>query len=1114
MKDNKFKLFLIIICVIMCISYARLPVLSFLSTEKKELPAIKVAMSDDQSIIVERILYEGLMRSGYQMVAQVTGMRTSIADVNYGDAAILPMQTDGWDIDSDLIKIPVIIDYVEFTTYIRDGDSYEFSDWGDMAGLRISYRLQNAYIANNVWRAEAGELIALNEIDELWAALLGGKADVAILPRIAHFEHRFPQGIKKAAVVERQPCYTYVNKNYDYLVPLLEKAYQKMLADETMTKIQNGQELSDKNIILHINSYNTQVEWERRQIDSIRRNFESDTTVEYRSIDLNSNELHSQASFNTIMSNLIRTDYVANYPDLIIASGDEALEFVVDNYYILFPRAPVVFFGTLGDKSELLYGLEDYITGISETVSFEETSAEILKLYPNTRRIYILNDHYLAKSIKLREEIEESIDSCGLPVEFVFNENRSFEGILEEIRGFEDDKLVLIGNYLTDGEGNFYSETEVRQMVAEASGGPVFCLSASYIGDGTLGGLVSDTDMQNAMVASMVSDILKGKSPAQIPIIADSAPLNQWQFDDAAVKKYKIDLKSLPENYIIVNRSPPVWETNPGEFRMAVALAVLLLLIIGGLILFSRMLAGKQAAAEAASVTKSAFLANMSHEIRTPINAIVGMTSIGMSAGDSERMKYCFTKIEDASKHLLGVINDILDMSKIESGKFELSPQEFSFENMLRRVVGVVNFRIDEKNQKFDVHIDKNIPKNLIGDDQRIAQVITNLLSNAVKFTPENGSVILDTGLMDEENGIYKIKFTVTDTGIGISREQQTRLFKSFQQAESDTTRKFGGTGLGLAISKNIVEMMGGEIWVESELGKGSSFIFTIRLKKGEKPQGLLTPDVNIENLRILTVDDDPDVLIFFKELMQEINIYCDTAANAEDALAIIEKNYPYNIYFIDWKLPGIDGVELAKKLKDKSVKAAEPGRAVVIIISAAEWNTIETEARKAGVDKFISKPLFPSAIVNVINECLGTNSARSEELLEDNIDIFADHCILLAEDVEINRDIVVTLLEPTGIKIDCAENGAEAVRMFVESPDKYGMIFMDLQMPEMDGYQATRSIRSLGVPEAKSVPIIAMTANVFREDVEKCLEAGMNWHVGKPIDIDEVIRQLKLYLL
>jgi len=417
-----------------------------------------------------------------------------------------------------------------------------------------------------------------------------------------------------------------------------------------------------------------------------------------------------------------------------------------------------------------------------------------------------------------------------------------------------------------------------------------------------------------------------------------------------------------------------------------------------------------------ASRAKSAFLANMSHEIRTPMNAITGMTAIGKSAADAERKDYCFTKIEDASRHLLGVINDILDMSKIEANKFELSPVKFNFEKMIQSVVNVVNFRLDEKHQKFAVHIDKRIPKNLIADDQRLTQVITNLLGNAVKFTPEHGSIDLDARFLGEKDDLCTIEITVSDTGIGISPEQQKNLFNSFQQAEITTTRRFGGTGLGLAISKSIVEMMGGTIRVSSEQGKGSTFIFTVQAKK---------------------------------------------SAQANDVINVTPE-------------------------AEQNVKVEEP-----------------------------------------------------------NLDgLFAGHRILLVEDVEINREIVLALLEPTRLEIDCAENGAEAVRKFNEAPARYDLIFMDIQMPEMDGYEATGRIRALEAERnagasftknktpdnngasftggetrsydrnlRKQIPIIAMTANVFREDIEKCIEAGMDDHVGKPLDFDEVMEKLKNYM-
>ncbi|MDR2434093.1 MAG: response regulator [Treponema sp.] len=521
-------------------------------------------------------------------------------------------------------------------------------------------------------------------------------------------------------------------------------------------------------------------------------------------------------------------------------------------------------------------------------------------------------------------------------------------------------------------------------------------------------------------------------------------------------------------------------------------------------------------AAERASKAKSDFLANMSHEMRTPMNAIIGMTSIAQHSCDIEKKEYCLNKIENASTHLLGVINDILDMSKIEANKFELSPVNFNFEKTLQKVVNVINFRLEEKRQLCSVHIDWDIPRTLHGDDQRLAQVITNLMTNAVKFTPEGGSVRLDAVLDQREGEQCVIKISVTDSGIGISPEQQQRLFASFEQADSSTSRKFGGTGLGLAISRRIVEMMGGDIRVESELGKGSSFIFTIRMLEAADETEETPAPFNWAKLRVLAVDDDPDIREYFGELAEWQGFFCETAGSGEEALHLIEQNGAYDVYFVDWKMPGLDGIALSRKIKKKG--------SVIIMISATEWDLIEAEAKEAGVNHFLPKPLFPSSIADCISHAMGAVTdfppAKNNGVITDR---FEGRRILLAEDVDINREIVLTLLEPTSLIIDCAEDGRKAVQCYTESPQSYDLIFMDVQMPEMDGFEATRRIRAFEAEQReraaqpadalKEVPIIAMTANVFKEDVKQCLDAGMNGHVGKPLDLNEVIDKLHQYL-
>jgi CheY-like chemotaxis protein len=410
------------------------------------------------------------------------------------------------------------------------------------------------------------------------------------------------------------------------------------------------------------------------------------------------------------------------------------------------------------------------------------------------------------------------------------------------------------------------------------------------------------------------------------------------------------------------------------------------------------------------------------------------------------------------------------------------------------------------------VHIDSAIPHFVYADELRLSQVITNLLSNAVKFTHEGGQIRLSANKIgeDKDNQVSYVQISVSDTGIGIPQEQMSRLFTSFEQADNSIARKYGGTGLGLAISKKIVELMSGTLTVDSVVGQGSTFSFMIPMKKGVGISKLtLAKGIGWSNLRVLAVDDAEETRDYFLATSSALGFQCDVAKDGYEALKMVDSNEPYDVIFIDWRMPGMNGLDVAEKIKSKY-----GDKVVIIMISAVEWSEIEEKARVAGVNSFLPKPLFTSALVDSINECI-TVEEHLEQTgnIADEGDDYEDINILLAEDIEINREIVLGIFDGTGAEITEVENGVDAVREFEAHPEKYDVIFMDIHMPEMDGYEATERIRALDTPKARTVPIIAMTANVFSKDIEKCLSVGMNDHVGKPLDVDEVMKKLRLQL-
>jgi signal transduction histidine kinase/CheY-like chemotaxis protein len=509
------------------------------------------------------------------------------------------------------------------------------------------------------------------------------------------------------------------------------------------------------------------------------------------------------------------------------------------------------------------------------------------------------------------------------------------------------------------------------------------------------------------------------------------------------------------------------------------------------------------ARADAAAQAKSDFLANMSHEIRTPMNAILGLCHLTLRTELGDKQRDYIQKLEASAKHLLGIINDVLDFSKIEAGRLSIEKIEFSIDAVLENATNQVAEYCSRKGLELVVDIDRAVPRKLVGDPMRLGQVLINYLNNAMKFTP-SGGIVVSVSVVEEAYDSLLLRFSVSDTGIGISDEQRNRLFRSFEQADTSTTRKYGGTGLGLAISRGIAESLGGEVGVESVPGEGSTFWYTARVERAASANDTTTGlDSELHGLRTLVVDDHEHARIVLVALLEEMGLRADAVESGEKALASIQEadaiEDPYVFVFLDWRMPGMNGLEVAQHLRSLHL-ARTP---VPVMVTAFGRDDIVEKARSVGIEGILTKPVNASMVFDCIVRRLDSASgARAGQLAlrEDplaSLQALAGARVLLVEDNELNQEVATALLEQAGLLVDVADNGAIAVEAVQQKP--YDVVLMDMHMPVMDGLTATRAIRAL--PGFERLPIIAMTANVMQGDREKCIEAGMNAHLAKPIE-------------
>ncbi len=635
--------------------------------------------------------------------------------------------------------------------------------------------------------------------------------------------------------------------------------------------------------------------------------------------------------------------------------------------------------------------------------------------------------------------------------------------------------------------------------------------------------LLDHKEYQNMNIAYLDTSenfsIAVNKEESQLAVIMDKAV---HHVDDAEITSAMIKYSGVEENFTLAD-----------FIRRYAVLLVMILCIFFTILLWTfvnyrrktAQFNAEQArtrtaletalgAANAASVAKTTFLSNMSHDIRTPLNGIIGMTAIATAhVEDTARVKDCLGKITASGKHLLALINEVLDMSKIESGTVRLNEERFDLSELIDDLIVLNKQQAEAKNHEMVVHILNVSHEEVIGDSLRLQQIFTNLVSNAIKYTPDGGKIRITLSEKPSGNpNMGCFEFIVKDNGVGMSKEYLPHIFDAFTRAENAMLSPVQGTGLGMAIARNIARMMDGDITVESTLGEGSTFTVLFYLKLVNKDN---VPYEDFVGLKVLVVDDDPVIRESACLLLSELGMQGEGAASCGEALehveALHQKGEDYFIVLTDWKMPGMDGVTTTRELRKKLGKNVP-----IIIISAYDWSAIEAEALRAGADGFLGKPLFKSRLVHLFEQRLGIKTEKAETGLKEmtmQAD-FSGNRVLLAEDNEINAEIATEILGMAGLSVEWAHNGKEAVhKMETSAPGYYDCIFMDIQMPVMNGLDAARAIRALPHPDARIIPIFAMTANAFTEDVQDALKAGMNEHIAKPLNVDRLLVVLSNYL-
>jgi signal transduction histidine kinase len=956
-----------------------------------------IATANTAPISVDRFLYVAFKNINYSVDIACQAISEGHTAANNGtNDGVISAHPNLENDYKNLLKVPVILEHVNVSVFVREGSGIFIKNWSELSGLHVGIQENQPYSLQKL--PENVKITTKPTHRAVLDGVSSGEYDAAILAERIHDPHNGGTRVVRAGQVDRLNEYLYLNKKHQELIPHFAEMLETMFLNGNAQKILSGvhmPEINPRKTILHIISRNSELGREDKFSGALKQRFADDTSIEWKTVNLDDMNLTRDRQRMSRIAHLLRTDSVSRNVKAIIVSGDAALFFLMDYYYLCFRNVPVLLYGVGGQYKDIINGYGQNFSGIADNLEAYQSVKAALELFPDTKNIYVVND-YRTEGMRYKQEIQEQLKPLEDSLHIEYNNDISCEAVLGRIKGLPKDSLVFVGSYFNDANDQYYSLGEMKRLLERDSRVPIISLYSTDVAYNAIGGKCLDYEKYGGIIAEMLQKLLDGAEIKDIPPVSGSQDLSRWVFDQIQMDRHKIKKNALPAGSRIINRVLSIWESNP---QYAILLFFLffacVFVFIGINIYLSKTRKQKLLYAEEANRAKSVFLSNMSHEMRTPLNVVVGITNLMLE--DTEmpiKVKENLKKVNIAGNTIIALINDVLDISKIEAGKLDLLPTQYDVASMINDIIVINMIRIEGKPIAFHLDITEDMPYSLYGDDLRLRQILNNILSNAFKYT-QKGNVTLGLSCSREGTDNVWLSVYVSDTGVGIKKEDIVKLFTDYSQVDTRTNRNVQGTGLGLSITKKLVHLMNGEITVESEYGKGTTF--RIRVLQGivtEKTIGeeiannlrnfcykdvvkrtrekLTRPDLSYA--RVMVVDDMPTNLDVAAGMLRKYKMQVDCVTNGKEAVEqIAGEKVIYNAIFMDHMMPEMDGMEATKKIRALGTEYAENIPIIALTANAIAGN--EKMFLENGFNAFLPKPINIMTLDSVIKSLIRDKS-------------------------------------------------------------------------------------------------------------------------------------------